>query len=134
MVTTQILDSYVEAFSITNKITPEMEAFLSGLKAIANNDVKQKSFTFNGLHYSILVPTEYYKGCNFSMKYLKFLAKSLVKKDITTVSVYDIMDISKQLFNGSAPSHMLVYLFLNTNYNDPCRHTVMKYYSLNNPK
>ena len=131
---TQVLESYIDNFSAFNEIPPQLESFIKGLKALNSNQVRICKFTFNDLFYTVMVPERYFKGVNFTKTYLKFLAMALLKRDITLVSVYDMQNITAQMFNGAEPCYMSVYNFLRNTYNDKCRHTVIKYYSLDNPK
>jgi len=129
-----VLDSYINTFTAFNEMSPQVEAFIKGLKAVNNNDVRMCKFTFNGLFHTLLVPEKYFKGVNISTKCRQFIVKALVKRDINTVSVYEFNNVLDQIFTKKYIPYSSSYLFLVNGYNDKCRHTVIKYYSLDNPK
>ena len=131
---TQVLESYIDNFTAFNECPPQLLSFIKGLKALNSEDVRMCKFTFNDKFYTALVPSKFFKGVNISTLSRQFIAKMLVKKDITVVSVYEFNEVLDQIFTRKTIPHMSTYLFLNNGYNDKCRHTVIKYYSLDNPK
>ena len=132
--TTQVLDNYIKAFTAFSDIPPQLESFIKGLTQLNEGKVRICKFTFNDLFYTVMVPEQFFKGVNISTRCRQFIAKMLVKKDIKVVSVYEFNKILGQVFVHKSTSYLPTYLFLVNGYNDKCRHTVIKYYSLDNPK
>lgn len=134
---TQVLDTYIDNFTAFNEVPPQLLAFIKGLKALNNDDVVIKKFTFNNMFYTVMVPKSLIKGTNMSTRFRQFVARMLVKKSITEVSVNEFNSVLSQLFylgHDYELAYAPTYYFLRDTYNDKCRHTVIKYYSLDNPK
>ena len=134
MLHSNTLEAYIDIFSTYNEITPQLKLFINGLKALTNNSARMCKFTFDDKFYAFMIPEKYFDGVNTSSEAKKFIGDALVKKDIKVVSVYEFNEILDQVFPNKSFTYMATYAFLYNTYHDKCRHTMIKYYTLDNKK